>query len=339
LSATLGDEVPVLWNATAGQKRRGPLPATGPEDLEHVLAAAGVKGRIIATKSEDDARAAVKRETEAGAKLLVAAGGDGTVGLIGNELLGTDVALGLLPMGSVMNIARMLGVPRELPEAAKVIAARREAQIDVGNANGVVFFETASVGIQAAVFRHASEWEKGDLGSLYRAVREAFRYTPVEMELTLDDEQRVETRALMVTISNAPYAGVAFTVAPDARLNDGKFDVVVWRHFSKAELFRHLAAIAFGRRSYTPHVTTYRTATATVIGRRPLPIRADAHDLGTTPLQCFIRPGALRVLVGPDYVDGRAREPSAAQKDAAAEKQSAAQKQAKATEQSAPLKQ
>ena len=110
----------------------------------------------------------------------------------------------------------------------------------------------------------------------------------------------------MVTISNAPYTGVAMTVAPDARLDDGKFDVVVWEHFSKRELFRHLASIAFGRRSYSPHTSMHRAARVTVVGRRPLPSRADSHDLGTTPLECVMHPQALRVVVGAGYVNGRA---------------------------------
>jgi diacylglycerol kinase (ATP) len=126
------------------------------------------------------------------------------------------------------------------------------------------------------------------------------------MELVLDDDQRLATRALMVTISNSPYTGVGMTVAPDARLDDGKFDVRVFRHFSKWELMRHMLSIAFGRRRYSPHVTTHRSSRVTVVGRRPLPCRADSHDLGTTPLDCRVRPRSLRVVVGPDYAGGQA---------------------------------
>ena len=308
MTSTSASAIPVIWNAKAGQKVRGPLAPTGPDDLQRVLSEAGVETRIIPTESEDEAKQAVAREVGAGQKLIVAAGGDGTAGLIGKELLGKDVSLGVLPMGSVMNIARMLGVPRELPGAARAIAARREAVIDVGEANGEIFFEDASVGIQAAVFKHASEWESGDLGSVFRAVRAAFRYQPGRMELTLDGAKHVETRALMVTVSNAPYAGIGMTVAPDARLDDGLFDIVIWEHFSKAELFRHLASISFGRRSYSPHTSIYRSAAVGIRARRPLPTRIDAVDLGTTPLECRVRPRALRVIVGATFADGRVRE-------------------------------
>jgi diacylglycerol kinase (ATP) len=271
-----------------------------------VLNEAGVNARVIPTDSEEDARAAVSREVDAGARLIVAAGGDETAGEVGVQLLGTDVALGIMPLGSVMNIARMLSVPRDLPGAAAALAAGREAVIDVGEANGRIFFETATVGLNAAVFAAAQRFEDGDWGSPLKAIAQAFRYHPARMELILDGEERVRTHALMVTVSNSPYTGLALTVAPDARLNDGKFDVRVFRHFSKLGLLQHLASIAFGRRSYVPHVSTYRSAQVRVLGRRPLPCRADSHDLGTTPLVCSVKPRSLRVIVGPDYVDGRA---------------------------------
>jgi diacylglycerol kinase (ATP) len=306
VSSAAARPIPVLWNSNAGQKVRGPLAPTGRDELQRVLDEAGVSARIVPTDSEDAAKQAVADEVKQGADLIIAAGGDGTVDLVGIELLGSDVALGILPLGSVMNVARMLGVPRDLPGAAAAIAARHEETIDVGEANGRVFFETASVGIQAAVFRHVQEWEHGDRLSVLRAIREAFRYSPVRMELVLDDSSHVTTRALMITISNAPYVGVAMTVAPDARLDDGKFDVVVWEHYSKRELLTHLASIAFGRRRYSPHSSTHRAASVTVVGRKPLPCRADAQDLGTTPLECKVRKGALRVVVGPGYANGRA---------------------------------
>ena len=307
--------MPVIFNSNAGEKRRGPLvPPVGQADIERALQEAGVIGRIIPTSSEEQARQEIAKEVKAGASLIVAAGGDGTVDVVASEVLGRGVALGILPLGSVMNVARMLGVPHELPGAAQVIAARREALIDVAYANGRMFLETATVGISAAVFRHVQEWENGDRRSIYRAIREAFLYNPVSMELTFDDGERTTTRALMVTISNAPYVGVAMTVAPDARLDDGQFDVVVWEQFSKAELFRHFATIAWGRRSYSPHVSRFRSATVTVVGKSPLPTRADAQDLGTTPIECTMRSRVLKVLVGPDYADGRVRVPAASDK-------------------------
>jgi diacylglycerol kinase (ATP) len=114
----------------------------------------------------------------------------------------------------------------------------------------------------------------------------------------------------MVVVANGSYTGAGMTVAPDARLDDGRFDVRVFRHFSKFELLRHLASIMFGRRAYVPHVATYRGAVVRVVGHRPLPCRADAQDLGTTPLECRVLARQLKVIVGPDYSDGRHAPPA-----------------------------
>nr|MBA2595717.1 acylglycerol kinase family protein [Chloroflexia bacterium] len=77
---------------------------------------------LVITGSEEEAIAATRDAVAEGYDVVVAAGGDGTVGAVARELLGTQTALGVLPLGSVMNVARMLGIPRDLEEAAAIIA-------------------------------------------------------------------------------------------------------------------------------------------------------------------------------------------------------------------------
>ena len=297
----------VILNSNAGAKVRGPAAPTTQDQLVEILDRHGIEARIVPTDSEESAKSAVAEAVAGGADTIIAAGGDGTVGLVASELLGnTSVTLGILPMGSVMNIARMLGISRDLDGAAAVIAAGKTRVIDSGEANGVTFYEAASVGMHAGMFSTAQHFEDGDWGSPLKALWQGFRYRPAHMFIEMDQES-IKTRALMVTISNGAYMGVGMTVAPDARLDDGRFDVRVFRHFSKLQLLRHLAAIAFGRYKYTPHVRTYRSAKVHITSHSALPIRADAIDLGTTPLECVSRHAALRVIVGPDYADGSAK--------------------------------
>lgn len=249
---------------------------------------------LVASGSEDEAVEAARDARRQGYDGVVAAGGDGTVGLVAKQLLGGETALGVLPMGSVMNIARMLELPRDLEGAAAVIAAGATHRIDVGVSDGEPFFESASVGINAAIFEEVHQADKGDYGGLARAVFTAFRYRPARMEVRLD-RGTLHTRALMVTVSNGPYTGAGFTVAPHARLDDGLFDVTVFRHFSKLDLIRHFASIAFGRRAYSPHVRTYRSSRVRIEGARPLPARADSRVLGGTPVEFEVRHHALAV--------------------------------------------
>ena len=293
----------VIWNADAGRRTLA-LAKLDEAGVTALLRDAGLDFEVCATKSADEAEAIARSEVEAGAQLVVAAGGDGTIGTVAQVLLDTQVTLGILPLGSVMNIPRMLGIPRNSAVAAQIIAAGAARTIDVGEANGRVFFETVQVGIGASIFDEAQRIEAGDYGGVWRALRNAFRYRPRRMHIELDEGQTIETRALLATVGNGPYMGLAMTVSPAARLDDGKFEVSVFRHFSKIELFTHLAAIAFGRRRYSPHVTTERSSHVRITGPRPLPLRADAIELGYTPLECRIRRGALKVIVPQLAVDG-----------------------------------
>lgn len=295
----------VILNPVAGARF---LPTGGPPpalDLESMLSHAAVDAEIVESPSEDDTRAAAGEAVREGFDVVVAAGGDGTIGLVAAELLGSGTALGILPLGSVMNIPRMLGIPRDLPAAAQIIASGATRRIDVGEVRGRPFFETGSVGMNAAIFREAQRFELGERGSIARTIWVAIRYRPARMRIELDDGI-IRTRALTVTVSNGPYTGAGMTVAPEARIDDGKLDVRVFERFSKWELVRHFASIAFGRRQYVPRISTFRSKFARISSAHPLPTRADSRDLGTTPVEFRVRPGALTVIVPPGDVPASA---------------------------------
>jgi diacylglycerol kinase (ATP) len=195
---------------------------------------------------------------------------------------------------------------RRRRDAQNLRAAAPVRAIDVGEAAGKPFFEAASVGMNAAMFREAQRFETGDWGSIGRTLSVAVRFRPARMSIDLEDG-RIRTRALMVTVANGPYTGAGMTVAPEARLDDGKFDVRVFRRFSKPRLIRHLVSIAFGRYRYAPEVDTYRSRNVRIESASPLPARADSRDLGTTPVEFRVRPRALRVVV-PTAAAGREYE-------------------------------
>jgi diacylglycerol kinase (ATP) len=293
----------VIWNANAGAKGGIPTNSVGEEQLREVLGRHGLADALVASSSEADARRLAREAVGDGYELVVAAGGDGTIGIVAEELLGSETALGILPLGSVMNIPRMLGVPRDVDVAAAVLADGVVRSVDVGRARDRTFFEAGSVGLHAAMFRYAQEFDRGDYLALLRTIWVAIRYRPARMTIELDDEA-VRTRALMVTASNGPFTGLGMTVAPDARLDDGAFDVRVFRGFSKSELLRHLVSIAFGRRAYSPRISTYRSTRVRIESASPLPCRADSHDMGTTPIEFSVNTRALRVVVPADWTGG-----------------------------------
>ena len=289
----------VLVNPSSGAKAGIPTNTAAVDEVRAVMEPhfPGLGADLVVTESEDEAVAATRDAVAKGYDVVVAAGGDGTAGAVACELLGKETALGILPLGSVMNVARMLGIPRDLEGAAAIVATGEVRAIDVGEAKGQIFFEGGSVGLNAAVFREAqqADSDSGRYRALWAALWVLLRYRPPRMVLHLDDRV-LTTRALAVSVANGPYAGLGFTVSPDATPDDGLLDVVIFSRFSRTELIRHFASIAFGRRRYSAKTATYRTSRVRIEGVHPLPCRADGHDLGLTPVEYVVRPGALRVV-------------------------------------------
>jgi len=297
----------VVWNAAAGRKVGLPTNVDLDEDgVRDLFATAGLEIDLCATSSENEAADAV-RDAARGRQPIVAAGGDGTVRSVARTLMdasggdpGSVPALGILPLGSVMNLARSLSIPRELPAAIEIIASSNVRAIDVGEVVGWgPFFEAVAVGLHAELFAEGAALDAGDPVAPLRAIVTALRYQPSRMTLDLDQGRAIRTRALVTSISNGPFTGIGFTVAPAARLDDGLLDVRVFERFSRWELLRHFWSIAAGRRRYEPRVRTVRSSAVVLRSATPLDVRADGEVAGTTPIELRVRPGALRVIAPP----------------------------------------
>ena len=289
----------VLWNPTAGRKGGVATNHSSREMLLELLSRHGLGDELIEPGSESEAIEAATDAVHRGYDVVVAAGGDGTIGLVGRQLIGTRTALGILPLGSVMNIPRMLGLPRDADAAARILADGHVRSIDVGQIGERIFYEAGSVGWHAAATRQLPLVDRGDYGAIVRSIAAAFRYRPMEMRIELDGGRTIEAKAVVVAVANGPYMGPGLAVAPEALLDDGLFDVRVFLPFTKRELASHVASIILGRPAQERRSLTERARWVRVTSEIPLPARVDAVDLGATPLVFENRPRVLTV-VAPD---------------------------------------
>lgn len=291
----------LIVNPNAGRKAGLTTNAFGLDDARALLERHGIGAEIWETERPGHATELARRAVEDGFACVIAAGGDGTVEEVAEGLVGSDVELGVLPLGSIMNIARMLGIPRDLDAAAQVIEARRVARIDVGRASTQArsdyFIEAAGIGIDAGLFAYVNQIDRGNWKSLRPLLTFMWRYRPRRVSLVLDGRVH-RFRAMMVTVANGPYVGAALTVAPDARLDDRQFDVQVFTSFGKLELLRHFISIAGGRRVYNPKVQCFRARVVEVIPDRPMMVHGDSRPLATTPARFEVLPASLAVIVG-----------------------------------------
>ena len=122
--------------------------------------------------------------------------------------------------------------------------------------------------------------DTGDYGAIIRSIVAAFRYRPTEMRIELDGDRTIQERVVLIAVANGPYMGPGVPVAPDARLDDGLYDVGVFLPFAMGELLRNATSAALGRRAYQRRSLTERSSRARITSRRPVPVRADAQDFG-----------------------------------------------------------
>jgi YegS/Rv2252/BmrU family lipid kinase len=289
----------VIWNPGAGRKAGLTTNQASRDDLLALMHRHGLGDELFETP---DARAGTERAAAAarsGYDVVVAAGGDGTAHSVAEGLFATRTALGILPIGSAMNLARVIGIPRDLEAAAAILAQGARASIDVGTIGGRTFHEIVSIGFGAEVFAHAQAVDRRRRwGAIAGLARLATTYRRTRIELQVDD-QVVRTRAVAVVVANGPHTGLGLTLAPEASVRDGRLDVVVFEGLSAAGLLVHMVRAIGGRRPPSPF-RVLRGRRVRVSTARPLAARADDADIGFTPLELGVRPSALQVIVPAD---------------------------------------
>ncbi len=296
---------PKTWlivNPNAGRKAGISTNAAGPDEALQTLRRHGIEAELHLTERKDHATEIARQAVEEGVEVVVAAGGDGTVHEVACGLIGSQTTLGIYPLGSMMNLARALEVPRDLDLAAEVIRAGRTTRMDVGlattNTASAYFLEAAGVGFDAGLFAYWNQLDAGNWKALRPMLRFVARYSRRPLRVTVDGRSKA-VPAFMITVAISPYMGAAMTVAPNAKVDDGKLDVVIRDAYGRVDLLRHIVAMARGKDSYSPRTISLQARQVQVQhGRRSLMVHADSQSLGTTPVRFELVPAAFSVLVG-----------------------------------------
>lgn len=182
---------------------------------------------MVKTEYSGHARSLAAAAIGKGYDIVVAVGGDGTVNEVASALVGSDTALGIVPLGSGNGLARHLGIPSQPRAAVKAIMAGQPIRIDAAAINGRPFFCTAGIGFDAQVATdYANAGTRGLITYAKEAVHDWRLYRPKEYEIETE-EGAVKTQALLITIGNANQWGNNFFITPDASLQDGKLDIAI----------------------------------------------------------------------------------------------------------------
>ena len=286
----------LLVNPTAaGGRAKRMLP-----EAERVLAEHGVVHRTLLTESLEHARTQAREAVERGEAVAVMSG-DGLIGQIGGELAGTETPLGILPGGRGNDLARVVGIPKDLRAAAEILAAGTTRTIDVGEVNGHRFLGIASCGFDSECNRIANETTlvRGNLVYLYSVPRALAAWKPAAFEVSLDGETH-SFDGYSVAVANSRAYGGGMYIAPDAELDDGKLDVVLTAHVGKLRFLANLPKVFKGAHVDSPEVTILRAEEAEIRADRPFAVYADGDPVAELPARIRLLPRALKLLAPPE---------------------------------------
>lgn len=158
---------------------------------------------------------------------IVACGGDGTINEVASAIVGTDIKLGIIPVGSGNGLASNLEIPQHIEKAVAIIKAEKTASIDVGKINGHYFFSNMGLGIDAMIIDKYEKSKKRTLLSYVKASLSAsLEYKPTECQVAVNGKT-ITANPFLLFISNSNEMGYKMSLTPSASLSDGLLDMVV----------------------------------------------------------------------------------------------------------------
>ncbi len=245
---------------------------------------------------------------------MVAVGGDGTVNEVVNGLLqlreqGSEPPeLAVLPRGTGTDFVRTFSIPTRLADAVSVVADGSTRTIDAGHvayrswdgSPGQAWFaNVASAGMSGAVAQRANSTSKamgGKVSFLWATLAVFARWKPSEMELEVDGERR-SGLFYDVLVANCRYLAGGMRMTPQARPDDGLFDVLVIGDITRTDLALNLPKTYRGTHLPHPKLELLRGTAVRVDAATPLPVELDGEQPGTTPARFDVVPGAIRLRV------------------------------------------
>jgi len=290
--------ISVLLNRGGGTIAADPSIA---DKVAATLKAAGIDAEIELIDG-GDCEVRAKAAAERGDKLVIVGGGDGSISAAASALVDSKTALGVLPLGTLNHFARDLGIPADLDEAAKLIAAGHERRVDVAEMNGRIFINNSAIGLYPLMVRDRDVQQKRlgrskRLAMLVASVRTLARFNHQRLTLTVNDEKaRVDTPLLFV--GNNDYRLDIGAAGQRESLDDGQLSVFVMRKNTRRGLIAASIRALFNRAREDDMVSLENVQRLRVDSHRgQLSVSLDGEVVRETPpLDYRIRKAALRVI-------------------------------------------
>ena len=263
----------------------------------------GLPTRILNSTAPGDVKAKVQAALADQPPVVIAAGGDGTVHEAVNGWMqaGGGAPLGVVPVGTGNDFAKMLEAHPDWREACWRIVRRDTRRVDVGRCNDFYFANGLGIGFDAQVALEANkiQWLRGNAVYGLALAKILLLYHSRPQVRVFHDGETLDTDITLLTINNGKVEGGAFVMAPDAEIDDGLLDVVVAKGMGRLGILGLLPQVLKGEHMHNPKVLQFRTAKLAVQAVTPLHIHADGEltYTGAMNLEIEVLPRRLEVVV------------------------------------------
>ena len=241
-------------------------------------------------------------------RVIVAAGGDGTVNSVASAVVDTGKVLGVLPLGTLNHFARDLGIPFDPQAAAETIVAGHTTEVDVGEVNNRVFLNNSSLGLYPVIVRERKKHERLGLRKwpafVWAAIQALRRYPFLDITLRVNGELLDRTTPF-VFIGNNEYAMDSFNIGLRDRLDKGVLSIYIIDRTTRWGLINLALRALFGRlRDHKDFLAIHSDQVKIETARKRLRVAFDGEiEPMQTPLRYRVRTRALRVIV-PKELEG-----------------------------------
>jgi len=287
----------LIYNPTSGREEmRRRLP-----DILQRLDLAGIETTAHATIGEGDATACAIDAVERGYDMIIAAGGDGTLYEVINGLapLEKRPPLGILPVGTTNDFARAMNIPRNWSDACDLILGQHTRPIDLGLAGDRYFINIAGGGSLTELTYEVPIKLKTMIGQLayyVKGLEKMTRLRPSELIIRAEGIGEFHEEFMLFLIANSNSIGGMDKLAPNARIDDGLFDVLLVKRCNLAEFIRIASLAMRGEHMSDPHVVHFRTSQLEVTSPEYVQLNLDGELGGTLPCKFSVLPAHIEIF-------------------------------------------
>jgi YegS/Rv2252/BmrU family lipid kinase len=247
-------------------------------------------------------REAAKWNAAGELRAVVAAGGDGTVGLLANRLP-PDTPLAILPLGTENLLAKYLEIEPGGQATADCLLAKQQVALDVGQANGRIFLIMASIGFDAEVVHRMHRTRTGNIkrSSYFRPIWEAIsQYRYPQLRILVDGEP-MQPAPTWAFVFNVPRYALNLQIVPEAKADDGLLDLRTFRRGNLFHGLKYLSSVVLRLHRWLQDAAYRQARKIEIDSDEPVPIQLDGDPAGNTPVTIEVIPQRLRVFAPPSY--------------------------------------